>query len=460
MKLKFIGAAQEVTGSKTQITYRDKTFLVDCGLFQGPRELREQNWQDIPKASSFEAVFLTHAHIDHCGYLPRLVNQGFNGPIICTAATAALVRVLLTDSAHLQEEDAQYANEKGYSNHRPARPLYTIEDVGRTLRLIETVERDQWIEISPGLSYRLLRSGHLIGSSFIQFSFSTGENSKIITFSGDLGSDRSHIIKGPVQVQETDYLVMEGTYGDKVHKVEGQEQALAQIIHQVHSRKGVLLIPAFAVGRTQELLFMLAKLEDEKKIPHLPVFVDSPMALKATEIYTKYKDDLKWNLVGDKLITSMDGTRFKGVESPAQSRALMHQSGAMIIISAAGMLTGGRILHHLKARLPHRANALLFVGFQAQGTKGRLLQNGIDKINIHHEEIKVEATIESLGGFSAHADSAEIVEWVKGFTKKPIQVFLNHGEKEPLRALKYRLQGEVGLMNIAIPFAGEEFTLE
>ena len=460
LRLKFLGAAREVTGSKTLVSYKNKNILVDCGLYQGEKELRQMNWEDFPHAKSLDAVILTHAHIDHSGYLPRLVKMGFSGPIYCTKATAALVTVMLADAAHLEEEDAAYINRKGYSSHQPALPLFNMEDVEKTVKLLEPVEREEWKEITKGLTFQMLRSGHLLGSSFIQFSFDNGFNTKTVTFSGDLGSDRSYIIKGPVSIAESDYLVLEGTYGDKVHKGQNLEEGFADVINRVAKRRGVIVIPAFAVGRTQDLLFIIHKLIEEKKIENIPVYVDSPMALKATEIYAHFKDDLKLHEEGEHLVTTMEHARFKAVETVHESMRLNSMTGPMIVISAAGMLTGGRILHHLKARLPHHQNAVLFVGFQAHGTKGRLLQNGIDRIQIHREEVMVEAEIVSLEGFSAHADSKEIVQWLRGFRKLPDRIFLNHGERDPLKGLKYRIQNELGAQNVDIPFLGEEFVLE
>jgi metallo-beta-lactamase family protein len=460
LKLSFFGAAKEVTGSKILISYKDKKYLIDCGLYQGDKELRQMNWENIPHADSIEAVLLTHAHIDHSGYLPRLFQQGFRGSIICTKATAALIKILLLDAAHLEEEDAEYVNRKGYSSHRPALPLFTTEDVEKVLKLLKPVERDTWQELTKGLSFQLLRSGHLLGSSLIQLSFDTGTSQKIVTFTGDLGSDRSDVLKGPVTVKHSDYLILEGTYGDKTHKVENIEKNILRVIKHIYERRGVLVIPAFAVGRTQELLYIINKLEEEKKIPTIPLYIDSPMALKATEIYKHFEDDLKLVEDGKRLVTSMDDSRFKAVVTPEQSKSLSHMDGPMIIISAAGMLTGGRVLHHLKARLPHKANAVLFVGFQAHGTKGRLLMNGIDRIQIHHEEVPVNAEIRSVEGLSAHADSLEIINWLKSFSKLPEKIFLNHGERDPLKALKFRIQNELGLSEVYIPFLGEEVVLD
>ncbi|MBL7664521.1 MAG: MBL fold metallo-hydrolase [Bacteriovoracaceae bacterium] len=460
LRLKFLGAAREVTGSKTQVNYKNLSFLVDCGTYQGPKELRQLNREELPHADRYDGVILTHAHIDHSGYLPKIVQNGFRGPIYCTAATAALTKILLIDAAHIEEEDAAYANRKGHSSHHPAIPLFTLEDVEQTIKLFKIIKRDEWMELGAGLSVKLLRSGHILGSSFVQFSFDTGNGQKILTFSGDLGSDRSPIIKGPVNILESDYLVLEATYGDKVHHAEKLEKQLTDVIHKVMSREGVLVIPAFAVGRTQEILYYIHKLLKNKQIPPLPVFVDSPMALKATEIYRNYKEELKIVEGEEGFETSLEDPEFHAVSTPEASRALNLKSGPMIIISAAGMLSGGRILHHLKQRLPDKKNILLFAGFQASGTKGRLLQNGIDRIRIHHENIEVKAEVETLEGISAHADSKETVVWLSHFQRLPRHIFLNHGENQALKALKYRLQNELAITNVDIPYLGEEFVLE
>jgi metallo-beta-lactamase family protein len=458
LKVKFLGAAQEVTGSKTLISYMDNRYLVDCGLFQGDKELRKLNWEPLKQAQTIDGVLLTHAHLDHSGYLPILYKQGFRGKIYCTEATATLLKILLTDAAKLAVEDAEFANKTGHSHYRPALPLFTIEDVEGVLKLLQRVRRDEWIELARGLSVQFIRSGHLLGSSLVQLNFWNGHENKLITFTGDLGSDRSQVLKGPVYIKSSDYLVIEGTYGDKVHRHENLEHRFAKIINRVHSRHGVLVIPSFAVGRAQEVLFIINKLEREQKIPKMPVYIDSPMALDATEIYSNYRDELKPMQHGDEFISSMDARRFTPINTVQQSMALNRMPGPAIIISASGMLTGGRILHHLKARLPDRRNAVLFIGFQAEGTKGRLLQNGIDRIRLHHEEIEVEAEIYSLEGMSAHADIREMVDWLKHFSTPPGQVFLNHGENIPLRSMAYRLKTELGL-NVVIPHRGDEFDL-
>jgi metallo-beta-lactamase family protein len=458
MKIKFLGAAREVTGSKSLLSHKNHKYLIDCGLFQVDKDLRLLNWSDLREAHLIDAVILTHAHIDHSGYLPRLIQQGFEGPIFCTDATAALVKILLRDAAHLEEEDAEYANRSKYSSHRPALPLFTVEDVERVLKKIKIVPRDEWHQLDKDVSFQFIRSGHILGSSIVQVSYHSESGPKLVTFTGDLGSERSNIIKGPAFIHESDVLVLESTYGDRVHKAEGLENKLADIINEVIARQGVLLIPSFAVGRTQELLFLVSKLLNDKKIPKVPVVVDSPMGIEATKAYGYFTDELKLVEEGRSIVTSMESLNFRITASVEDSIRLNRQDGPLIVISSAGMLTGGRILHHLKQRLPDTKNAVLFVGHQAEGTKGRLLLNGIDRLWIHREEIKVNASIHSLDGLSAHADSNELIDWVKHFKVMPSMVFLNHGELSSMKALAYRLKRELGIEAL-IPSQDQEYEL-
>ncbi len=457
-KIRFIGAAKTVTGSKTVIESHGKKIMIDCGLFQGPREIRERNWEVFEGASEIDAIILTHAHVDHCGYLPKMVKEGFKGPIYCSEGTKDLCEIILLDSAHLQEEDARFANKSRYSNHYPARPLYETQDALRALNLFCPLEKDKWHEVLPNLSVKLTRSGHILGSSFVQISIQDDYKSKLITFSGDLGNGRQNVIKGPVNLTETDYLIMEGTYGDRVQPKEAPDAVLADCVNKVFKTKGVLIIPSFAVGRTQEILYLLRKLELEEKIPSIPVYLDSPMATEATSIYVKHKEDLKLQTVGDQLVEPICPSFFYSVRSADESMLLCMQNGPMVVVSAAGMLTGGRVLHHLKHRLPNKNNMVLFVGWQAEETKGRLLKQGLPKIRIHHQEVDVEAEIVAIDSLSAHADSEDIMKWMQGVTKKPKKVFLNHGEESALKTLKYRITHEQNL-NVVIPSNNEEFEL-
>jgi metallo-beta-lactamase family protein len=456
LKLQFLGAAQTVTGSKTLISFSDKKFLVDCGLFQGPKEKRILNWEPFAHAKDISGVILTHAHIDHSGYIPKLVKEGFRGPIYCSQGTEDLCKIMLCDAGHLQEEDARFANRSGYSNHKPALPLFDEADAVESLKYFKAVERDVWHELIPGVSFRLLRSGHIIGSSFIQFSVETSNGSRIVTFSGDLGNGRLQTLKPPVSILESDYLILEGTYGDRVQSKTDPGPQLAEIINRVYSRGGVLVIPAFSVGRSQEILYLIRKLEDAGKIPKHPVYLDSPMANHATDIYLNHPEDHQLVLRNGELESPICTSSYFPVKSADESMLLCMKNGPMIVISAAGMLTGGRILHHLKHRISDSKNAVLFVGYQAEGTKGQLLQKGLADIRIHHETFSVEAEICTIDSLSAHADVDDIIAWLKGFKRPPKKILLNHGEPLALESLKNRIESELKF-NVTIPKSNEVF---
>ncbi len=448
-----------VTGSRTQIQYKGTKYIVDCGLFQGPREIRERNWQIDEQSADIKAVILTHAHIDHSGYIPRLVKQGFRGPIYCSEATADLCRVMLPDSGYLQEEDAAFANIKKHSRHSPALPLYTERDAVVSLEYLRPVKSDEWHPLENGLSFRLIRSGHILGSTFVQLSHENDHGSRILTFSGDLGNGRSVLLKEPVQLTETDDLVLESTYGDRRQPREDLLLQLSNVINTVLKRGGTLVIPSFAVGRAQELLYAIHQLEEKNMIDKYDVYLDSPMALDATDLYLKYVDELKPEIRQGRTISPMRCTRFTPVRSSDDSMLLCMNTDPKIVISAAGMLTGGRIMHHLKSKLPDSKSGVLFVGYQVEQTKGYLLKNGLNTIRIHHQPVDVNAEIFSIDTLSAHADSQDLIEWVKGFSQKPKRIFLNHGEKNALEALKYRLAYELKIPSVIIPSPNEEFLI-
>ena len=456
----FLGAAGTVTGSRTLLKFHQFKVLVDCGLYQGPSEMRQLNWESFPFAKDLDAVVLTHAHIDHSGYLPKLVKEGFKGPIYCTQSTQDLCEIMLVDSAHLQEEDAHFANRSHHSRHQPALPLYTTADAIKSLKHFQSRAFNEWHELVPGLSVRFLRAGHILGSAIVQFAYEGEHGSRIISFSGDLGNGRSHIIKPPVPLTETDYLVLESTYGDRVQPREDQIQRVGEIINRVLGRGGTLVVPAFTVGRTQELLYIIRELESRKIIPQVPVYLDSPMALDATQVYLKHPEELQLAAFGDQqqLQPTLCTTCYEAVRSTDDSMLLCMNTTPKVVISAAGMLTGGRILHHLKAKLPDPKNAVLFVGYQAEGTKGLLLKQGLTDIRIHHQQVSVEAEIISMDSFSAHADSNDIMAWLKNFKQAPRAVFLNHGEVNALRALKYRIVNELG-WKVVIPQLDDEFLI-
>ena len=441
IQLEFLGAAGGVTGSRTLIRADEKKFLVDCGLFQGPKAVREQNRQPLlPDGTNVDGVILTHGHLDHSGYLPRFHREGFRGPIYCSEGTADLLPLMLRDAAHLEEETARYANKTSYSNHRPALPLCTSSDVEKVLPLIKPCKRNEWLPLSENLSIRFLGAGHIIGASMVQCSITQDNGSRILTFSGDLGHDRCITLRGPEYLTECDALVLESTYGDRLHPRTDTLEEFSTIAKRTFARGGTLVIPAFAIGRAQEILYIIRRCEDMKLIPEVPTVLDSPMSNEATRIFFNNPEDHR-------------DQSFFNVESPEEhflpkqfttsvtsddSLMACMQDGPRIIISAAGMLNGGRILHHLKARLPNPNNTVLFCGYQAVGTKGRYLQDNagsIESLRIHHEEIPVEAEIATISSLSAHADWADIQNWLKHMSKPPFHIILNHGDPEAMLAL-------------------------
>ncbi|MFP5518712.1 MAG: MBL fold metallo-hydrolase RNA specificity domain-containing protein [Bdellovibrionia bacterium] len=458
MKLKFIGAAQTVTGSKIEVEHHGFKLLIDCGLFQGPKEIRQLNWDEFEGAETYQAVILTHAHVDHSGYLPKLCKEGFRGPIYCSHATKDLAEILLLDAAYLQEEDARFANLTKHSMHEPALPLYTIEDAQVANHRLQPRSMHEWHVLSPHLSFRFLRAGHILGSCIVQLQYFENESNKIVTFTGDLGGGRSNVIKDPETIIETDYLVCESTYGDRCVPQFNPDE-LATIISKVISRGGTIVIPAFAVGRTQELLYLIHQLEVQQKIQDVHVYVDSPMAQDVTAVYANYDWELKAGEKGADVEFSLCCQNFHPVKSSDESMLLCMNDSPKIVISASGMLQGGRVLHHLKTKLPQEKNGVLFVGYQGIGTKGRLLKNGLRNIRIHHMNVDVEAEIFSIESLSAHADSDELVGWMKHIQKPPQKTFLVHGEVESQRALYYRVTNELN-WDCEIPSPGEIFTLE
>jgi metallo-beta-lactamase family protein len=437
--LRFLGAAGTVTGSKYLLEVARSRVLVDCGLFQGLKELRQRNWARFPVApDAIHAVVLTHAHIDHSGYLPRLAKEGFRGPIYATPATGALLRILLPDSGHLQEEEAAYANRKRFTRHRPALPLYTREEAEKVLAQIRPMPYDDWTAVAEGVRVRPCRAGHILGSAILEVGLGSGRGERTVVFSGDLGRYGAPLLPDPTPVPEADYLLVESTYGDRRYPEDPVEDRLAAAIQRAVGRGGVMLIPAFAVGRTQEVMYHLWRLEAAGRIPQLPVYVDSPMARDATDLYYEFPDELDRHglaalRAGRGALQSHD---FHLVDSVEGSKALNGMAGPAIIISASGMVTGGRILHHMRLRLPDPRNTILFVGFQAMGTRGRAIQEGAEAVKIHGEWVPVRAQVETMDGLSAHADADGIQQWLHGFRKPPRRTFIVHGEPQPARALQ------------------------
>lgn len=439
----FLGAAGTVTGSKFLLEHEDNQVLIDCGLFQGVKELRLRNWAPTPlDVKKLDAVVLTHAHIDHTGGLPRLVSQGYRGPVYSTAGTRDLCGLLLPDSARIQEEEARYANKEGYSKHKPALPLYTEQDAKRALELFETFGYGRAREIVPGILVTFVPAGHILGSAICVFDLVSTKQR--VVFSGDLGRYNAPILRDPVAVQSATTLIAESTYGDRTHHETKPMDLLAEVVNDTAKRGGVLVIPAFAVGRTQELLFHLDNLERAKRIPELPVFVDSPMACDATPIYLAHASDhdLDMRSLVNEGKTPLQTRHTRFVVSSIESKQLNHFRGPGIIISASGMATGGRILHHLKHRAPDPKNTIVFVGYQSVGTRGRRMLDGEPTVRIHGQEVPVRAKLTQISGFSAHADWTEMLRWMDGFTTPPRQVLLVHGEESALQALKGRVEAK------------------
>ncbi len=436
--IQFLGAARTVTGARFLVSTSRARVLVDCGLFQGIKELRLLNW-DGPSFDlrSVDAVVLTHAHLDHCGYLPRLERYGFHGPVYATPPTIDLCGILLPDSAHLQEEQAEHANRHGYSKHSPALPLYNLREAQESLKLLRPCPYGKIVEVAEGIQVRLLDAGHILGSGVVEMWVRDGTRDIKIVFSGDLGRYGEPLLRDPTPIEEADYLLVESTYGDRVHADNHPEHDLAEVVRRASEQGGPLVVPAFAVGRTQQLLYSLHTLESRGEIPHLPVYVDSPMAIDATAIFLAHPEAHRLEL---QRLENHGNNPFRlgslqFVKNPEDSEALDRHRGPMILISASGMATGGRILHHLDAYLPEARATVLFVGYQAEGTRGRSLLEGAKELKLLGHVVPVRASIRRIDGFSAHADRDELLRWLSGFRKPPRTAFLVHGEDHACEAL-------------------------
>jgi metallo-beta-lactamase family protein len=444
LKIEFLGAAGTVTGSKYLVSTPSGCVLVDCGLFQGLKTLRLRNWARLPcDVSSLSSVILTHAHLDHSGYLPLLAKEGFRGPVYCTAATAELCKLLLPDSGRLQEEDAEYANRKGFSKHHPALPLYTEEDAERCLRLLRPIETGTVRDVGAGLQARLEPSGHILGSAFITLS----DGRRSIVFSGDLGRPNDALMAAPTRIEEADWLVVESTYGDRAHASADPSAELAAAINRTIQRGGAVIVPAFAVGRTQSLLYYINRLKREGAIPaRLPVFLNSPMATDVTALYRRFASQLR--VTPDECEAFCRAATF--VNTVEESKRLNSLRQPMVIIAASGMATGGRVIHHLKSFAPDSRNLILFSGYQAAGTRGAAMLNGADHIRIHGQDIPVRAEIAALSTLSAHADAAETLQWLSGFRVPPRTTFITHGDPPAADALRARIERELR-WNVIVP---------
>lgn len=467
ISITFFGAARTVTGSKYLIESNGTRVMVDSGLFQGLKELRLRNWQDLPiPANSIDAIVLTHAHLDHCGYLPRLAGQGFRGRVFCTQGTQDLCKIVLPDAGRIQEEDAEYANRKGFSKHHPALPLYREVDAFRAVSLLQPCGYDRTMPVAKGIEVEFINAGHLLGSSYVRMHV----DGRTILFGGDLGRFDRPVLPDPTMVDAADYLLVESTYGDRVHEPDDDGSRLAEIVSTTAQRGGKLIIPSFAIGRVEELIYWLKRLETEKRIPVLPVFLDSPMAAAALKRYSERVHELdpeldpantddsaphdaaapdpeaqrRLRVRQEREMCIFCTQRFHVIETVDQSKQLTASQAPAIVISSSGMAEGGRVLHHLKAALPVAKNTVLFAGYQGVGTRGRRLIDGEKQVKIHGEWVPVAARVENLGSMSAHADSNEIMRWLHGFTKPPQKTFIVHGEPASMEALGRRIENELG----------------
>ncbi len=441
-RLKFLGANRVVTGSKYLLSAGDQEVLFDCGMFQGLKELRLRNWSPPPlDPARVEAVVLSHAHVDHSGYLPCLVKHGYNGPIYATPATCDLLGLLLPDTAHLMMEEAEFANRIGSSKHRPALPLFDIDDANRALKLLCPVGYGERFELGRDLAFTYQTAGHILGAAITRFEI---EN-RTVAFTGDLGRYQRPILKDPTSVATADTLIAESTYGDRIHEPD-DIGLLAAAIRETAESGGCLLVPAFAVDRTQELIYIIRQLEERGEIPSLPVHVDSPMAIDATAIYARHHEehDLAMTNLENQHLNPLRTRNFFLDRTTRESKALNEIGGPIVIISASGMATGGRILHHLKLRLPRPETTVLLVGYQAEGTRGRSLQNGAPSVKMFGEWVPVRAKVKTIGGLSAHADQAEMMRWLGGFQRPPQNVYLTHGEDKGAFDLKARIEQALG----------------
>lgn len=459
IRLSFHGAAQTVTGSKYLLEADGARILVDCGLFQGLKALRQLNWKPLPfPATSVQAVVLTHAHIDHIGYLPRLVRDGFSGPIYCTSATADLSAIMLFDAAKNQEEDAEYANRKEVSRHRPALPLFEPRDVTRTLRLLKPVQDPGWFSPSAPLWMRYHGAGHLLGATHIECEIRNSTSPIRIVFSGDVGRYDAPLYFDPAPPPACDYLVCESTYGDREHPAAPVLDELCQVVQAAFGRGGVLLVASFAVGRAQQLIYLLRVLIEQRRIPSVPIYLDSPMAADATHIFCRHasEHDLsEGQLLGSHCV--LDGPNVHMVRTVEESKQINSMTGPAVIIASNGMMTGGRILHHLEQRLPHEQNTIVLSGFMAEATRGRALADGAKFIRVYGHDVPVRAAVVSMSALSGHAGHSELIRWLAPLPT-PRQVFITHGELPSATALAGELHSTRG-WNTVVPKLGESFEL-
>ncbi|MGA7461715.1 MAG: MBL fold metallo-hydrolase [Candidatus Korobacteraceae bacterium] len=449
--IQFLGAAGVVTGSKHLIHVdnnggRPLQVLVDCGLFQGQKEWRERNWQDLPvPAKTIDAVILTHAHLDHCGWIPRLVKEGFHGPIYATPPTVDLCGILLPDSGHLQEEDAAYYNKTQASKHHPALPLYTEEEAQQCLTLFHPVNFGEVKQLTPQFSFRLVRAAHILGSGMAEITLNSGAKPEKLLFTGDIGRVRDSEVapgkvvhSGPTEGEDCDLLVMESTYGNREHPHSDPRPQMAALIRTAIQRGGTVVVPSFAVERTQKFLFLLKELMESGQVPRVPVHADSPMAIKAVQIFLKYSEEFtpQTKALIEKYGSPLEWPGFHFDQTQEDSKKINQIDSPTIIVSSSGMVTGGRVLHHLMQRLPDKKNLVLFIGFQAPGTRGFTIENGAEAVKMFGQELPIRAQVAALEQFSDHADTSELLEWLHTFKRPPKEVFLVHGEPDAAAELR------------------------
>jgi metallo-beta-lactamase family protein len=446
VKIKFLGAARSVTGSKYFLEIGRQKILVDCGMFQGKKELRLRNWDPLPiDPADIEIVVITHAHIDHIGYLPRLVKDGFSGKIICTPATEDLMKIMLLDAAKLQEEEALFALKKGYSKHEKPQPLFSTEDAKLVLKLVESHPLKQVVLLGKSVSIQFFNSGHILGSAFVVMTLKGDRETKKILFSGDLGRYDDPVMFAPDPAIESDVIIIESTYGNRINPQVDVEEQLTTIVHEACDANGALLVPAFALGRTQSLIYYFQLLMEKGNIPSLPIYIDSPMAINVTDLYERHADlhKIKITKQGSQLLSIFDSPQIHFCHTRESSQALNDIKKPMIIISASGMATGGRILHHLTHRLPRQSDTVLIAGYQAEGSRGRRLLEGEKTLRIFGEDVPVNCRVRELHGLSAHADQPELIRWLGTVKKSPKFTFVTHGELESATAFSSLIETQL-----------------
>ncbi|MCG8306624.1 MAG: MBL fold metallo-hydrolase [Cytophagales bacterium] len=452
VRARFLGAAGSVTGSRHYLEIDNFKLLIDCGLFQGLKELRLLNWEPFPvDPSSIDAIVITHAHIDHSGYLPRLVKEGFKGPIYCTAATLELMKILLLDSAKLQEEEARWAKKKGYSKHEDPKALYHSEDVEHVFPLVRTTAYNGEINIHPRVAVKFRNAGHILGAASVELTIHGDQQTKKIVFSGDLGRSDDPMLYAPEPVTEADILFVESTYGDRENPINRPMNEFAEIINRAVAREGCLLIPAFSVGRTQLLMYYMKTLIENKMVPDLPVYIDSPMAINVTQLHKEFIDYHKlddFDLSNHHSVFDFKNLQYR--RSQEESIQLNYIKKEAVIISASGMCTGGRIIHHLYNRLQNENDTILFVGYQAEGTRGRRILDGEEQIKMFGYEIPVVCHVEKIEGLSAHADRAELLSWLSAFKHHPKNTFVIHGEQEASESFARTVKADFN-WNVTVP---------